>query len=62
MKSINLLLLLTFIPMMIFGQRLNNVESTLEVVNIKTGERQVILRENNHFEAPNWSIDGNYFK
>ncbi|KPK83769.1 MAG: transporter [Bacteroides sp. SM23_62_1] len=61
MKSINLLLLLTFIPMMIFGQRLNNVESTLEVVNIKTGERQVILRENNHFEAPNWSIDGNYF-
>lgn len=47
--------------MMVFGQRINNVESTLEIVNIQSGERQVILQENNHFEAPNWSRDGNYF-
>jgi len=61
MKSFKLVSLLTLVPMMIFGQRINNVESTLEVVNIETGKRQVILQENNHFEAPNWSRDGNYF-
>ncbi len=47
--------------MIIFGQRINNVESTLETVNIENGKRQAILQENNHFEAPNWSRDGNYF-
>ena len=61
MKSINLITFLTFLPMIIFGQRISNVESTLEVVNIETGKRQVILQENLHFEAPNWSPDGNYF-
>jgi Tol biopolymer transport system component len=50
-----------FIPMLSFGQNLNNVESTLEIVNIKSGERQVILQEKDHFEAPNWSPDGKYF-
>ncbi len=47
--------------MMSFGQTVNNIESTLEVVNIKTGKRQIILQEKNHFEAPNWSRDGSYF-
>jgi TolB protein len=61
MKSINLLSILILIPTMIFGQRVNNVESTLEVVNIENGKRQVILQKNIHFEAPNWSRDGNYF-
>ena len=47
--------------MMSFEQPVNNVESTLETVNIKSGKRQVILQEKNHFEAPNWSPDGKYF-
>lgn len=46
---------------MSLGQTQNNVESTLEVVNIKSGKRKVILQEKSHFEAPNWSRDGNYF-
>ena len=48
-------------PMMSFGQQVNNIESTLEIVNIRNGKRQVILQEKNHFEAPNWSPDGKYF-
>ena len=47
--------------MMSFGQTISNIESTLEVVNIKNSKRQVILQEKNHFEAPNWSPDGKYF-
>jgi TolB protein len=58
---INLLLIFILTPMMNFGQAVNNIESTLETVNIKSGKRQVILKEKNHFEAPNWSPDGKYF-
>lgn len=46
---------------MSFGQPVSNIESTLEVINIKTGKRHVILQEKKHFEAPNWSHDGKYF-
>ncbi|NHF60263.1 transporter [Flavobacteriaceae bacterium TP-CH-4] len=35
--------------------------STLEVFDLETRKRTVILRENTHFEAPNWSKDGQYF-
>lgn len=58
---IELLSIFILIPMLISGQPLNNVESTLEIVNIKSGKRQVILQEKSHFEAPNWSPDGKYF-
>jgi TolB protein len=34
------------------------VESTLEVVDIETGVRRVVYRARDHFEAPNWSLDG----
>lgn len=34
------------------------VESTLEIINIETGERRIIYRVKDHFEAPNWSRDG----
>jgi len=37
------------------------VESTLETVDIETGERNVVLRSRSHFEAPNWSRDGKAF-
>ncbi len=34
------------------------VESTLEIVNVETGERRVVRRAREHFEAPNWTPDG----
>lgn len=34
------------------------VESTLEIVDIRTGERRVVRRALEHFEAPNWTPDG----
>jgi WD40 repeat protein len=40
------------------GQRI--VESTLEVIFLSTGERSVVYRAKQHFEAPNWSPDGRY--
>jgi Tol biopolymer transport system component len=36
------------------------VESTLEVVSVRTGERRVVYRARRHFEAPNWGPDGRY--
>lgn len=61
MKALNLTIILSIICIMSFGQTQNNIESTLEVVNIKSGKRNVILQEKSHFEAPNWSRDGKYF-
>jgi TolB protein len=37
------------------------VESTLEVLDVTTGERQIVRRAREHFEAPNWSRDGQLF-
>lgn len=34
------------------------LESTLEILNIETGERRIVYRTIGHFEAPNWSRDG----
>lgn len=34
------------------------VESTLETVDIRTGERRIVRRALEHFEAPNWTPDG----
>src|SRR5262245_40635708 len=34
------------------------VESLLEILTVATGERQVIYRSMDRFEAPNWSRDG----
>ncbi|MCJ7729041.1 MAG: hypothetical protein MUO27_04070, partial [Sedimentisphaerales bacterium] len=34
------------------------LESTLETISIDTGERKIIYRAREHFEAPNWSRDG----
>lgn len=40
------------------GKRI--LQSTLELVSIETSQRTVIYRANEHFEAPNWSRDGNF--
>ena len=42
-----------------FGQS-SQLKSMLEVYSLGTGERKVIFEEKAHFEAPNWSPDGNY--
>lgn len=42
------------------GQTQQNIESELVLLNIKTGNENVILREKRHFEAPNWSRDGKF--
>lgn len=34
------------------------VESYLEIYDLKTGQRQVVHREEGRFEAPNWTNDG----
>ncbi len=34
------------------------VESTLETVDVQTGARRVVYRALQHFEAPNWTRDG----
>jgi len=36
------------------------IESTLETIDIATGERCIVHRALEHFEAPNWSRDGQY--
>ena len=36
-------------------------ESSLEVVSIESGERRVVYRAREEFEAPNWSDDGRVF-
>jgi TolB protein len=43
------------------AQTRTNIESTLETVDVKTGKRSVVLKEQRHFEAPNWSRDGKFF-
>lgn len=42
-----------------FGQS-SQLKSMLEVYSMETGERKVIYEEKAHFEAPNWSPDGNF--
>jgi Tol biopolymer transport system component len=60
-STLNLTVLSSLICITSMGQPQTNVESTLEIVNIKSGKRKVILQEKSHFEAPNWSRDGSYF-
>ena len=59
MKS--LILLLCILPSFLMAQEPQKIESSLEVVKINSGKREVIYKENRHFEAPNWSHDGKYF-
>lgn len=36
------------------------VVSLLHIYNIETGQYETLLKENRHFEAPNWSPDGTF--
>ena len=42
------------------AQTPENIISELVILNVKTGEERTILKENRHFEAPNWSRDGQF--
>jgi len=59
MKKNLVALFLMCIPVMGFSQ-LENVSSKLEVFDIQKKERTIIYQENDHFEAPNWSVNGSY--
>ncbi|MGE5796555.1 MAG: TolB family protein [Ignavibacteria bacterium] len=43
------------------GKGESMIESTLETVAIDSRNRKVIYNAKKHFEAPNWSRNGNYF-
>ena len=40
--------------------QMDNVQSTLEIYHLDNQQRQIVIQENDHFEAPNWSPDGSY--
>jgi TolB protein len=42
------------------AQTPQNIESQLVVLNVRTGKERVLLTEKRHFEAPNWSRDGQF--
>ncbi|MCS5490481.1 TolB family protein [Algoriphagus limi] len=53
-------LLIVLVPLLTFSQVPENIKSELVILNIHSGEEKTVLLENRHFEAPNWSRDGNY--
>lgn len=58
MKAI--LLSVLFFVSIFYTNAQTNIESELVILNIETGQENIILQEKRHFEAPNWSRDGNY--
>ncbi len=42
----------------VIAQEERVLESTLEIIDVETGERRIVHRAKEHFEAPNWSRDG----
>ena len=53
-------LLLLLLPLKTLGQE-DKISSTLEVFSLEFNEKHTIYSENAHFEAPNWSRDGQFF-
>ena len=60
MKQVYILCLCSLFSVALFAQVPRNIESELVLLNIGTGKEKVILREQRHFEAPNWSRDGKF--
>lgn len=44
----------------VFSAENRVTESTLEIINIETTQRRIVYRAGDHFEAPNWSKDGEF--
>jgi len=50
---------LLFVSYSLFAQeKAAKVESSLEIFTLKTGQRRVVYTSPSHFEAPNWSKEG----
>lgn len=47
--------------MVAMAQVPEKLQSTLEVFQVRSGEREIIYQKQAHFEAPNWSPDGQFF-
>lgn len=47
------------LSLQLWGQNKTMI-STLEVFHLESGKRDTVLKEQNHFEAPNWSSDGKH--
>ena len=52
-----ILLVLFFV---IMNAQENRVVSRLETIDIKSRFRTIVYQGTEHFEAPNWSLDGKY--
>lgn len=59
-KRILTTIIASFIVMISLAQSSSPIVSQLVLLNVETGKETVILEENRHFEAPNWSRDGAY--
>ncbi|MEM1120341.1 MAG: transporter [Bacteroidota bacterium] len=59
-RTLPAIIFLAIFPLLVSGQ-LRGVRSKLEVYHLATEQRSVIYESNSHFEAPNWSKDGQYF-
>lgn len=60
MKKVILYLPLFFSILNVAIAQTKNMESSLVLLDVDSGEEKIILQEKRHFEAPNWSRDGNY--
>ena len=60
MKKLASICLLLLLGTNGFAQNQENVTSELVILNVVTGEERTVLRQDRHFEAPNWSRDGSY--
>ncbi|MBC7389452.1 MAG: TolB family protein [Opitutaceae bacterium] len=58
MKSIHLIYLVLFSHYSICQVSQEKIESSLEIYDLKTAKRGTVYKNDQHFEAPNWSRDG----
>lgn len=49
------------VPSTVFGQSGGTIRSSLRTVEIQSGRVETVYSEDRHFEAPNWSPDGQFF-
>ena len=60
MKSLFNLLFLVSFSLSAQVQEGKKVISSLFIYDLPTGKSTLVLKEERHFEAPNWSRDGKY--
>lgn len=49
------------VPSHVFGQPAGTIRSSLQTVDVESGHVQTVYSVDRHFEAPNWSPDGQFF-